>query len=83
MDKGARTLKDLFRSLAGKGDGFSTHSISVAEELVTGSALLKGRLIACGAMPDLYGQAKNKNGNLESVFLELTQAPSPDETASG
>jgi ABC-2 type transport system ATP-binding protein len=84
--KGARALKDLFRSLAQKGTTvfLSTHSISVAEELCHRIGIIqKGRLIACGAMSDLYGQAKNKNGNLESIFLELTQAPSTDDTASG
>jgi len=76
--KGSRTLKDLFRSLAVKGTTvfLSTHSISVAEEVCHRIAIIqRGRLIACGTMADLHSQAKNKNGNLESVFLELTQEP--------
>ena len=76
--KGSRTLKDLFRSLAVKGTTvfLSTHSISVAEEVCHRIAIIqRGRLIACGTMADLHSQAQNKNGNLESVFLELTQEP--------
>jgi ABC-2 type transport system ATP-binding protein len=82
--KGARTLKNLFRSLAEKGTTvfLSTHSIGVAEEVCDRIGIIhEGRLIACGAMADLYGQASNKSGNLESVFLELTQQLSGDESA--
>jgi ABC-2 type transport system ATP-binding protein len=77
--KGARTLKDLFRSLAANGTTvfLSTHSISVAEEICHRIGIIqKGRLIACGAMADIHRQASNGNGlngNLESVFLELTR----------
>jgi len=84
--KGARTLKNLFRSLAEKGTTvfLSTHSIGVAEEVCDRIGIIhKGRLIACGAMADLYRQAKTINGNLESVFLELTHEPSIDVPASG
>ena len=77
--KGARTLKDLFRSLAANGTTvfLSTHSISVAEEICHRIGIIqKGRLIACGAMADIHRQASGgngRNGNLESVFLELTR----------
>jgi len=77
--KGARTLKDLFRSLAANGTTvfLSTHSISVAEEICHRIGIIqKGRLIACGAMPDIHRQSSGNNGlngNLESVFLELTR----------
>ena len=73
--RGARTLKDLFRSLAEKGATvfLSTHSISVAEELCHRIGIIqKGRLIACGTMAELHRQANNHDGNLESVFLQLT-----------
>ena len=76
--KGARTLKDLFRSLAANGTTvfLSTHSISVAEEICHRIGIIqKGRLIACGTMADIHRQASGNNGlngNLESVFLELT-----------
>jgi ABC-2 type transport system ATP-binding protein len=74
--KGARALKDLFRSLADKGTTIflSTHSISVAEEVCHRIGIIQtGRLIACGTMAELYNQAKSKTDNLESVFLELTR----------
>jgi ABC-2 type transport system ATP-binding protein len=74
--KGARALKDLFRSLAEKGTTIflSTHSISVAEEVCHRIGIIQtGRLIACGTMAELYNQAKTTSGNLESVFLELTR----------
>jgi ABC-2 type transport system ATP-binding protein len=76
--RGSRTLKDLFRSLAESGTTIflSTHSINVAEEVCHRIGIIqRGRLIACGTMMDLQSQAKNRNGNLESVFLELTQEP--------
>lgn len=74
--KGARTLKDLFRALAANGTTvfLSTHSISVAEEICQRIGIIqKGRLIACGTMADIHRQASGSNGNLESVFLELTR----------
>jgi ABC-2 type transport system ATP-binding protein len=74
--KGARTLKDLFRSLAANGTTvfLSTHSISVAEEICHRIGIIqKGRLVACGTMAELHRQASGSNGNLESVFLELTR----------
>jgi ABC-2 type transport system ATP-binding protein len=74
--KGARTLKDLFRALAADGTTvfLSTHSISVAEEICQRIGIIqKGRLIACGTMADIHRQARGSNGNLESVFLELTR----------
>jgi ABC-2 type transport system ATP-binding protein len=74
--KGARTLKDLFRALAADGTTvfLSTHSISVAEEICHRIGIIqKGRLIACGTMADIHRQTRGSNGNLESVFLELTR----------
>lgn len=74
--KGARTLKDLFISLAKQGTTLflSTHSISFAEEVCQRVGIIhKGRLIASGTMPDLYRLAKVKEGRLESAFLELTR----------
>ena len=81
--KGARTLKDLFRALAKNGTSvfLSTHSIGVAEEVCDRIGIInRGRLIACGTMADLYAQAKNQHGSLESVFLELTLDSSGEES---
>ncbi len=73
--RGARKLKDLFLSLAKSGVTvfFSTHSISVAEELCHRVGIIhKGKLIACGTMAEFRTLAKVDDGNLESAFLELT-----------
>ncbi|HEX6768386.1 MAG TPA: ABC transporter ATP-binding protein [Candidatus Binatia bacterium] len=80
--KGARTLKDLFCALAGGGTTvfLSTHSISVAEEICHRIGIIrKGRLISCGTMAEIHRQARGSNGNLESVFLELTHEAETDE----
>ena len=86
--KGARTIKDLFRALAGNGTTvfLSTHSISVAEEICHRIGIIqKGRLIACGTMSELHQRAAGRHANLESVFLELTReqerGPLPAERA--
>jgi ABC-2 type transport system ATP-binding protein len=80
--KGARKLKDLFRSLANGGTTIfvSTHSIGVAEEICHRIGIIqRGRLIACGDLTDLYAQANTQDRNLESVFLELTDEQSAHE----
>jgi len=82
--KGARKLKDLFRLLSEQGTTvfLSTHSIGVAEEVCHRIGIIqRGRLVACGTMADLHAQAQIKHGNLESVFLELTQDEAADEIA--
>jgi ABC-2 type transport system ATP-binding protein len=74
--KGARTIKDLFRSLAKNGTTvfLSTHSISVAEEVCHRIGIIqKGHLIAAGTMADIYRLTHGQDNNLEDVFLELTQ----------
>jgi ABC-2 type transport system ATP-binding protein len=81
--KGARTLKDLFRSLAKAGTTIflSTHSISVAEEVCHRIGIIqKGHLIASGSTADIYRLTQGHDSNLEDVFLELTQQQ--DESAS-
>ena len=80
--KGARTLKDLFCALAKNGTTvfLSTHSISVAEEICHRIGIIrKGRLISCGTMAEIHRQTRSSNGNLESVFLELTHEAETDE----
>jgi ABC-2 type transport system ATP-binding protein len=74
--KGARTIKDLFCSLAKAGTTvfLSTHSISVAEEVCHRIGIIqKGHLIASGSMADIYRLTRGHDSNLEDVFLELTQ----------
>ena len=82
--RGARTLKDLFRSLAEQGTTIflSTHSIAVAEEICHRIGIIqRGRLTACGTMAELHDRAASKDGNLESVFLELTREQIADSAA--
>jgi ABC-type multidrug transport system ATPase subunit len=82
--KGARTLKDLFRSVAKAGTAvfLSTHSISVAEEICHRVGIIqKGRLIASGTMAELYRRSNSIDSSLEDVFLELTQTPIDDTSA--
>ena len=74
--KGARTIKNLFRSLAEAGTTvfLSTHSLSVAEEVCHRIGIIqKGHLIASGSMADIYRLSRGHDSNLEDVFLELTQ----------
>ena len=74
--KGARTIKNLFRSLAEAGTTvfLSTHSLSVAEEVCHRIGIIqKGHLIASGSMADIYRLTQGHDSNLEDVFLELTQ----------
>ena len=83
--KGARTLKDLFRSLAGAGTTIflSTHSIAVAEEICHRIGIIqKGRLIACDTMAEIRRRTDSANGNLESVFLELTREQERERPAA-
>lgn len=71
---GARLLKDTFRAKAKEGMTIfmSTHSLSVAEELADQLAIIKqGRIIACGALEDLYAQAPSNAIDLENVFLQI------------
>jgi ABC-2 type transport system ATP-binding protein len=81
--RGARTLKDLFRALADNGTTvfFSTHSIGIAEEICHRIGIIQsGQLVACGSMAEIHGRSQNTEGNLESVFLELTLEQQPAET---
>ncbi|MBI4488094.1 MAG: ABC transporter ATP-binding protein [Deltaproteobacteria bacterium] len=78
--KGAKELKDLFLTLAKKGTTvfFSTHSISVAEEVCQRVGIIhRGKLIASGTMADLNRLANVGDGSLESAFLELTRDGAP------
>lgn len=80
--RGARTLKDLFTSLAASGTTvfLSTHSISIAEEICDRIGIIQsGRLIACGSMAEIHDRSRHKGGNLESVFLELTLEQGGDQ----
>ena len=74
--RGARLLKQIFRSLAAGGATvfMSTHSLEVAEELCDRVGIInRGRLIALGSVEDLRQQSgREAHSTLESIFLQLT-----------
>jgi ABC-2 type transport system ATP-binding protein len=73
--RGARLVKDIFRELAGKGTTvfMSTHSLEVAQEVCEEIAIIQaGKVIATGTADELKKVA-GVEGNLESIFLKLTE----------
>jgi len=73
--KGARLVKDIFRDQARTGTTIfmSTHSLQVAEELCEEIAIIQeGKIIAVGTGDGLKRQA-GVDGNLENIFLKLTE----------
>jgi len=78
---GIRMVKRLFRDLAGKGTTLfmSTHTLAVAEDVCDRIGILhKGLLIATGTIEELRQRARVREGDLEKVFLILTEGePAP------
>jgi len=67
--KASHLLKEMMREHCDRGGAifFSTHVLEVAEKLCDKVAIIKeGRLITCGTMDEVKGDA-----SLEDVFLEL------------
>lgn len=67
--KASHLLKEIMGEICQKGGAvfFSTHVLEVAEKLCDRVAILKGgRLVRCGSMEEVRGDA-----SLEEVFLEL------------
>lgn len=76
---GIRMVKDLFRSLAKKGITIfmSTHTLAVAEDVCGRIGIIhKGSLIATGTIEELRLRAQVQEGDLEEVFLILTEGES-------
>ncbi|MBI3893441.1 MAG: ABC transporter ATP-binding protein [Candidatus Wallbacteria bacterium] len=74
--KSARTLKDLFRSLCKKGVTvfLSTHTLAIAETLCDRVGIIQaGKLRALGSVADLRSMAESPSGDLEDIFLKLTE----------
>ena len=72
--KGARLVKDIFRNEAdnGKTVFVSTHSLDIAQEICSEIAIIQtGKIIAAGT-PDELKKQTGVDGNLENVFLKLT-----------
>ena len=80
--KGARQVKQLFQDLCENGTTvfMSTHSMGVAETMCHRVGIIqKGKMIALGTVDQLRSQAEHHHGDLEAVFLKLTE----DQTAPG
>ena len=72
--KSAYNLKQILRDRTAKGKSvfFSTHVMSVAQELCDRIAIInRGGIIAIGTFDEIRNSSTHKE-NLESVFLELT-----------
>lgn len=73
--KGARLLKDIFRSFVNRGGTvlMSTHTLEVAEAMCDRIGIIQeGKIIACGSMTELREQTASGNASLEELFLKLT-----------
>jgi ABC-2 type transport system ATP-binding protein len=73
--RGARLIKDVFRAMSARGVALlmSTHTLEVAEEMCDRiSIILKGRIIACGTVPEIRAMGDRHDDQLTSVFLKLT-----------
>jgi ABC-2 type transport system ATP-binding protein len=73
--RGARLIKDVFRTMAGRGVAvlMSTHTLEVAQEMCDRiSIILKGRIIATGTVAEIRAMGDRHDDHLTSVFLKLT-----------
>jgi ABC-2 type transport system ATP-binding protein len=76
---GIKMVKGLFRDLAQKGTTLfmSTHTLAVAEDVCDRIGIIhKGVLIATGTIEELKRRAQVQEGDLEKVFLILTEGES-------
>lgn len=72
--KSGRLVKDIFLKLAERGTTIfmCTHVLEIAEKLCDRiGIMIGGKMVACGTLAELRGQAKNQ-GDLEGIFLSLT-----------
>jgi ABC-2 type transport system ATP-binding protein len=73
---GSRMVKNILRNLAKNGTTLfmSTHTLSIAEEVCDRIGILhKGVLIATGTIEELRQRVQLQEGDLEKVFLILTE----------
>lgn len=76
---GIRMVKDLFRSLAGRGTTLFmlTHTLGVAEDICDRIGIIhRGVLVATGTIEELRRKAQVQEGDLEKVFMILTEGES-------
>jgi ABC-2 type transport system ATP-binding protein len=83
--KGIIQVKNIFSKLATEEKitiFMSTHTLSIAEEICTRIGIIhKGRLIAEGTSSQLQKDVNSKQGNLEDIFMILTDEVSSTELA--
>ena len=73
--KAAKTLKDLFREYARRGNTImmSTHTLEVAQSMCDRIGIIqRGVIRACGTMDELRASAESGVTGLEDIFLRLT-----------
>jgi len=73
--RGARLIKDVFRTMAGRGVAIlmSTHTLEVAQEMCDLiSIILKGKIIAHGTVSEIRSLEGDPTQHLTEVFLRLT-----------
>jgi ABC-2 type transport system ATP-binding protein len=73
--RGARLIKDVFRSMASHGVAIlmSTHTLEVAQEMCDRISIIhRGRIIAHGTVSDIRAMGDSHDDHLTSVFLKLT-----------
>jgi ABC-2 type transport system ATP-binding protein len=76
---GSRMVKSLFRTLAKEGTTIfmSTHTLGMAEDVCDRIGIIhKGSLIATGTTEELMRRAQVREGDLEEVFMILTEGES-------
>jgi len=76
---GSRMVKNLFRTLAKEGTTIfmSTHTLGMAEDVCDRIGIIhKGSLIATGTTEELMRRAQVREGDLEEVFMILTEGES-------
>ena len=74
--RAARLVKNIFKDQARKGTTLfiSTHSLEVAQEVCQEIAIIQaGKIIATGTPEELKRRAGVEEGNLEEIFLKLTE----------
>ncbi|MBN1292126.1 MAG: ABC transporter ATP-binding protein [Candidatus Latescibacteria bacterium] len=72
----ARLLKDMLKLIQKNGATIfmSSHDLSVVQELCEHMAIIhKGSIVAEGTLEDLRKKAEMEGGNLEDLFLKLTE----------
>jgi ABC-2 type transport system ATP-binding protein len=77
---GVRMIKSLFRDLAREGTTLfmSTHTLALAEDVCDRIGIIhRGVLIATGTVEELRRRARVREGDLEKVFLVLTEEVEP------